>query len=160
MFSAWFGALVGLLLELRTGRSIFGAGASFVGWLSLGAIFVVPYVFQKSIGENIGQVNGVLMSYWLYIHVTTVTASYALIGMGFALSVWWLIKYYMNYDSVSQMVAGGQLAGEARGLDIAYSAAGGGGFDEFVFDDCSSVVCADISGASGEEAINRQIVAG
>jgi cytochrome c-type biogenesis protein CcsB len=123
MFSAWFGALVGLILELRSGRAIFGAGASFIGFLSLGAIFTVPYVFHKSIGENIGQVNGVLMSYWLYIHVTMVTASYSLIGMGFALSVWWLVKYYADYGTLSQ-TAGRQLSGEARGFDVVYPAGG------------------------------------
>ncbi len=103
MFSAWFGVLVGLLLELgvfgKPGRSIFGAAASFVGWLSLIAIFTVPYVLHTSIGENVGQVNGVLMSYWLYIHVTMVTASYSMIGMSFALSVWWLVKYYTDHGN-------------------------------------------------------------
>jgi cytochrome c-type biogenesis protein CcsB len=124
MFSAWFGALVGLILELRSSRGIFGAGASFVGWLSLLALFAVPYVFQKSIGETIGQVNGVLMSYWLYIHVTMVTASYSLIGMGFLLSVWWLVKYYANYDTLSK-TDGRQLAGEARGFDAVYPSGSG-----------------------------------
>lgn len=126
MFSAWFGALVGLILELRSNRGIFGAGASFVGWLSLLALFAVPYVFQKSIGETIGQVNGVLMSYWLYIHVTMVTASYALIGMGFLLSAWWLVKYYANYETLSK-TDGRQLAGEASGFDAVYPSAGGSG---------------------------------
>jgi len=36
-----------------------------------------------------------LMSYWLYIHVTTATAAYALMAMGFMLSCWWLIGYYL-----------------------------------------------------------------
>src|SRR5436305_8187916 len=93
MFSAWFGCAVGLVLELRRSRGIFGAGASFVGWLSLGAIFCAPFVFGREIGGEIGQVNGVLMSYWLYIHVTAVTASYSLIGTAFLLSTWWLIRY-------------------------------------------------------------------
>jgi cytochrome c-type biogenesis protein CcsB len=124
MFSAWFGALVGLILELRRSRGIFGAGASFVGWLSLLAIFAVPFVFDKSIGENIGQVNGVLMSYWLYIHVTMVTASYSLIGTGFLLSVWWLIKYYANYDVLAKTPVT-QLAGDARGFDVVPTGGGG-----------------------------------
>jgi cytochrome c-type biogenesis protein CcsB len=96
MFSAWFGVAVGLVLEFYRSRGIFGAGASFVGWLALGALFVAPFVFGREIGGEIGQVNGVLMSYWLYIHVTAVTASYSLIGTGFLLSVWWLIRYYRN----------------------------------------------------------------
>ena len=70
----------------RRSRGIFGAAASFVGCLSLIAIFAAPLVFGREIGGAIGQVNGVLMSYWLYIHVTMVTASYAMISMGFCLT--------------------------------------------------------------------------
>ena len=124
MFSAWFGALLGLVLELRFGRAIFGACASFVGWLSLIAIFTVPYVFHTSIGENVGQVNGVLMSYWLYIHVTMVTASYSMIGMAFLLGSWWLIKYYIDYGSLSR-VSGRQLEGGAHGFDPVIPSSGG-----------------------------------
>ena len=94
MFSAWFGALVGLVLELRRrkpGGGLFGAAASFVGWMALIALFASPYVFGRDIGGEIRQVGGILMSYWLYIHVTMVTASYALIGMSFLLASWWLI---------------------------------------------------------------------
>ena len=94
LFSAWFGALLALILEMRRGRGMFGAAGSFVGWLSLIALFASPYVFGREIGGDISQASGVLMSYWLYIHVTLVTASYALIGMGFCLSVWWLVRYY------------------------------------------------------------------
>jgi cytochrome c-type biogenesis protein CcsB len=94
MCSAWFGAVVGLILELRKPRGFFGAAASFVGMLALVAIFAAPFVTDHQIGGEIGQVQGILMSYWLYIHVTMVTASYSLIGMGFLLSTWWLIRYY------------------------------------------------------------------
>jgi len=55
------------------------------------------------------------MSYWLYMHVTMVTASYALIGMGFLLSAWWLVKYYLNYNSLSRS-AGGQLSANTPSL--------------------------------------------
>jgi cytochrome c-type biogenesis protein CcsB len=123
MFSAWFGAAVGLALELRFGRAIFGVAASFVGWLALIAIFTVPYVFHTSIGENIGQVNGVLMSYWLYIHVTMVTASYSMIGMGFILGTWWLVRYYMDYGTLSRQ-AGNRLEGSAHGFDPVFPSSG------------------------------------
>jgi len=96
MFSAWFGAAIGLGLEMWRSRGIFGAAASFVGWMALIALYAVPFVVHREIGGEIGQVSGVLMSYWLYIHVTLVTASYALIGMGFMLSVWWLVRYYLS----------------------------------------------------------------
>ncbi|HEX4054930.1 MAG TPA: cytochrome c biogenesis protein CcsA [Tepidisphaeraceae bacterium] len=100
MCSAWFGAVVGLALELRKPRGFFGAAASFVGMLSLVAIFAAPYVTDRQIGGEIGQVQGILMSYWLYIHVTMVTASYSLIGMGFLLSTWWLVRYYTGGKAV------------------------------------------------------------
>ena len=145
MFSAWFGVIVGTLLEVgaiqaafrglaRLGgvrmpagspiRDLFGAAAGFVGFLSLIAIFTVPLVSDVSIGQEIGRSNGVLYSYWLYIHVTMVTASYALIGMGFLLSVWWLVKYYANYATVSR-VSQRQLEGEAQGFDVVYPTGGG-----------------------------------
>lgn len=109
MCSAWFGAVVGLGLELRKPRGFFGAASSFVGMLALVAIFAAPYVTDRQIGGDIGQVQGVLMSYWLYIHVTMVTASYSLIGMAFLLSTWWLGKYYF----------GGRAGGVAPGSFLA-----------------------------------------
>ena len=94
MFSAWFGAIVGLFLELRRkkngGGGVFGAAAAFVGFLSLLALFAAPHVW-RDIGGDIRQVGGILMSYWLYVHVTTVVASYALIGMNFLIAIWWLV---------------------------------------------------------------------
>ncbi len=102
MFSAWFGCVVGLILELRKPRGFFGAAASFVGWMALVALFAAPYIAGRDIGGNIEQVQGVLMSYWLYIHVVLVTASYALITMGFLLSAWWLFKYYKEYGTLSR----------------------------------------------------------
>lgn len=105
MFSAWFGALVGIVLEMRKSKAIFGAAASFVGWLSLTAIFATPFVFKREIGGEIGQVAGVLMSYWLYIHVTMVVASYALIGMSFCLGLWWLVRYYCEYGTIARLSA-------------------------------------------------------
>lgn len=110
MCSAWFGAVVGLALELRKSRGFFGAAASFVGMLSLVAIFAAPYVTDRQIGGEIGQVQGILMSYWLYIHVTMVTASYSLIGMGFLLSTWWLARYYFGGGAAAGVGPGSFLA--------------------------------------------------
>lgn len=112
LFSAWFGAIVGLALELWKRKAIFGAAASLVGWLSLVAIYVSPFVFGRDIGGEIGQVNGVLMSYWLYIHVTTVVASYALIGMSFCLGAWWLIRYWKDYGTLSRIANKRQLSAD------------------------------------------------
>jgi cytochrome c-type biogenesis protein CcsB len=123
LFSSWFGAMVGLIFELRRSRGVYGAAASFVGWLSLVAIFSAPYVAGRDIGGEIGQSAGVLMSYWLYIHVTMAVASYALIGMSFLLGVWWLVKYYSTYRTLSKVPAR-QLSADAASAD--YSAGGGG----------------------------------
>lgn len=124
MFSAWFGALVGLILELRrkkAGGGLFGAAASFVGWLSLLALFAAPYVFGRDIGGEIGQAAGILMSYWLYIHVTMVTASYALIGMSFLLACWWLIAFLTGKgaaipDAATEVAGSGRPQGFFRTL--------------------------------------------
>jgi ABC-type transport system involved in cytochrome c biogenesis permease subunit len=114
MCSAWFGAVVGLGLELRKKRTnsggFFGAAASFVGMLALVAIYAAPYVTDRQIGGEIGQVQGILMSYWLYIHVTMVTASYSMIGMAFLLSAWWLGKYYFGDGRVAGTGPGSFLA--------------------------------------------------
>jgi cytochrome c-type biogenesis protein CcsB len=150
MFSAWFGVLIGMMHELGiftvlrrliwvskseagatvrsgpAGYGILGAAASFVGMLSLLAIFAVPYVFHISIGENVGQVNGVLMSYWLYVHVMMVTASYSMIGMAFLLGSWWLIKYYSNYQTLSR-VSGRQLEGSGHGFEPVFPTGSGSG---------------------------------
>jgi cytochrome c-type biogenesis protein CcsB len=126
LMSAFFGVTAGLLLELRRSRGIFGAAAGFVGCLSLVAIFAAPLVFGREIGGSIGQVNGVLMSYWLYIHVTMVTASYAMITMGFCLSVWWLIKYYSNYGTLCRVPAGAMAGEIGGGRDFDALAAQGG----------------------------------
>jgi cytochrome c-type biogenesis protein CcsB len=106
MFSAWFGALLGLILEFRYPHGIFGAAASFVGGLALVAIFTAPFVTGTQIGGEIAPVQGILMSYWLYIHVTMVTTAYALIGMGFLLSAWWLVRYYSAGRPATAALAG------------------------------------------------------
>ena len=125
LFSSWFGSVVGLSLELWRSRGIWGAAASFVGWLSLVAIFSAPFVAGREIGGEIGMAAGVLMSYWLYIHVTMAVAAYALIGMSFMLGVWWLVKYYGFYRTVRKIPAR-QLAGDLNRLED-YAMPGGGG---------------------------------
>jgi ABC-type transport system involved in cytochrome c biogenesis permease subunit len=61
----------------------------------------VPYVIGVNIGSEISQSAGILMSYWLYIHVTLAVASYALIGMSFLMGVWWLIYRVMRKGTTS-----------------------------------------------------------
>jgi cytochrome c-type biogenesis protein CcsB len=110
MASAWFGAVIGLILELCKPRGIFGAAASFVGWLSLIALWATPIVTGIQIGAEIGQVAGILLDYWLYIHVNLVIASYALIGMSFLLGMWWLVQYARGGSAAAAV-------GDADGLD-------------------------------------------
>lgn len=125
MFSAWFGALVGLVLELWKGKGIWGTAASFVGWMSLVAIFSAPFVAGRDIGGEIGMVQGVLMSYWLYIHVTMVTASYALIGMSFMLGCWWLLKYYFGNSQGGTRIVEERIDGGVGGGGMLAMAGGG-----------------------------------
>ena len=126
MCSAWFGVVAGLVLELRRSRGLFGAAASFVGALALLAIFAAPYVAGRQIGGEIAPVQGVLMSYWLYIHVTMVTASYAMIGMGFLLSAWWLVRYYKTYGTLRPGASVTQDSAPPAAASIVESSGGAG----------------------------------
>jgi ABC-type transport system involved in cytochrome c biogenesis permease subunit len=59
------------------------------------------------------------MNYWLYIHVTMVTASYALIAMGFLLSCWWLWGYYKEYGTFSRLPNPHKLSADAaKSFDV------------------------------------------
>lgn len=99
LFSAFFGVTVALFLERWKRLGLFGAAAACVGMLSLVAIFSAPYVTGRDIGGEIRQNAGILMTYWLYVHVTLVTASYALIGMTFVFGVWYTIQYLNEADA-------------------------------------------------------------
>ena len=99
LMSAFFGVTIALLLERWKKLGIFGAAAACVGMLSLVAIFAAPYVTGRDIGGEIHQNAGILMTYWLYVHVTMVTASYALIGMTFVMGLWYCIQYLKNRDA-------------------------------------------------------------
>ncbi|HEX8323139.1 MAG TPA: cytochrome c biogenesis protein CcsA [Tepidisphaeraceae bacterium] len=99
LFSAFFGVTVALILERWKKLGLFGAAAACVGMLSLVAIFSAPYVTGRDIGGEIRQNAGILMTYWLYVHVTLVTASYALIGMTFVFGVWYVVQYLQNSDA-------------------------------------------------------------
>lgn len=117
MFAAWFGSIVALVLEAGLinrvmkrvtgfefkklhGMGMFGCAGAAVGMLALIALFVTPYMTGSDIiGGSIRQNAGILMTYWLYIHVTLVVASYALIGMTLVLGVWYCIQYLVNRNA-------------------------------------------------------------
>lgn len=109
MMSVWLGAMLTLALEIglihwlvrqitgyqfRLGerRGIYGAAGSFLGWLALIAIFTVTRLLGVSIGEEIGQVGGILMHWMLYVHVSLAVASYALITMSALMGAWWIVR--------------------------------------------------------------------
>ena len=100
LMSAFFGVTVALPLERWKRLGLFGAAAACVGMLSLIAIFTAPYVSGRDIGGEIHQNAGILMTYWLYVHVTLVTCSYALIGMTFVFGVWYVLQYTRNSDAM------------------------------------------------------------
>ncbi len=100
--SALVGCTIGLILEYWKKNSLFGLATSFVGFLAMTACFVMPYVMGTSMGANISRVDGVLSTYWLYIHVNVVISSYALIGASFCLGLLFLaIKTYYKLNPVS-----------------------------------------------------------
>ncbi|HVS73751.1 MAG TPA: cytochrome c biogenesis protein CcsA [Phycisphaerae bacterium] len=89
--SALLGCCVGFILELWKRNGIFGMAFSFVGFLAMTACFTFPYVLGTDIGQNVGKVAGILDSYWLYIHVNIVIASYALIAATFCIGLVYLL---------------------------------------------------------------------
>jgi cytochrome c-type biogenesis protein CcsB len=103
--SALVGCIIGLILEYWKKSSFFGLAMSFVGFLAMTACFVVPFVLGKDIGASISQVDGVLNTYWLYIHVNVVISSYALIGASFCLGLLYLFtKLYFHLHPVERQV--------------------------------------------------------
>jgi cytochrome c-type biogenesis protein CcsB len=75
---------------------------SFVGFMAMTACFVMPYVVGTSMGANISRVDGMLSTYWLWIHVNVIISSYALIGASFCLGLLFLgIKAYYKLNPVS-----------------------------------------------------------
>ncbi len=100
--AALVGCTIGLILEYWKKNSLFGLAMSFVGFMAMTACFVMPYVVGTSMGANISRVDGMLSTYWLWIHVNVVISSYALIGASFCLGLLFLaIKGYYKLNPVS-----------------------------------------------------------
>ncbi len=131
--SAFVGCVIGLILEYWKKNNLFGLAMSFVGFLAMTACFVVPFVLGANIGANIGRVDGVLNTYWLYIHVNTVISSYALIAASFCLGVLYLlVKLYYRMNPTGGGGAGGGAAPIAMASGIGSSLVAGhlGDFSE------------------------------
>jgi ABC-type transport system involved in cytochrome c biogenesis permease subunit len=101
LMSAVLGVTAALGLEAWKRLGIFGAAAAFIGMLSLTGLFAAPFVSSTdSVRGEITQNAGILMTYWLYIHVVLVTCSYALIGMTMVMGIWYLVQSAANRDAV------------------------------------------------------------
>jgi cytochrome c-type biogenesis protein CcsB len=124
--SAFVGCVIGLILEYWKKNNLFGLAMSFVGFLAMTACFVVPFVLGANIGANIGRVDGVLNTYWLYIHVNTVISSYALIAASFCLGVLYLlVKLYYRMNPAGGRGTGGGAAPMAMASGIGSSLVAG-----------------------------------
>ena len=126
--SAFVGCVIGLILEYWKKNNLFGLAMSFVGFLAMTACFVVPYVLGQNIGANIGRVDGVLNTYWLYIHVNVIISSYALIGASFCLAlVYLLTKLYYRMRPIAGMTPAAAIGvGPAPAMAPAAAGAAGG----------------------------------
>ncbi len=126
--SAFIGCVVGLILEYWKRNSLFGLAFSFVGFLAMTACFVVPFVLGKSIGANISHVDGVLNTYWLYIHVNVVISSYALIGASFCLGLVYLFTKLHYSNTPASLVIQNRFKFATVGGPALAMAGGGGGY--------------------------------
>ena len=88
--AALLGCVVGWGLETWRKNGLFGMAFSFVGFLAMTACMAAPYMFGTDLGGAISKTAGILQTYWLYIHVNIVIASYALISATFVLGAVYL----------------------------------------------------------------------
>jgi cytochrome c-type biogenesis protein CcsB len=89
--SALLGCVLGWFLENWQRNGLFGMAFSFVGFLAMTACMAAPYMFGTDLGGAISKTAGILQTYWLYIHVNIVIASYALISASFVLGLVYLL---------------------------------------------------------------------
>lgn len=101
MAIGWFAVLVGLVLMLFKRQWLYGAAASAVG---AGVLMVANIAEIPS--REMGQVAGILAtSGILYIHVNVVLFSYALIALGFMISLFYLGVHYLRDESTVKLAA-------------------------------------------------------
>lgn len=87
----WFGALIGVLLELFVKRAA-AKNLFAVGGAAGGAVAMMSASFAPQLDASIKNKMPVLHDIWLYIHTNVIIASYALIFMAAVLSVIYLIS--------------------------------------------------------------------
>lgn len=108
--AALLGCIVGWCLETWKKNGLFGMAFSFVGFLAMTACMAAPYMFGNDLGGAISKTAGILQTYWLYIHVNVIIASYALIAASFVLGglylllkLWYWIHPREPYQSRSRV---------------------------------------------------------
>ncbi|MFP4143795.1 MAG: cytochrome c biogenesis protein CcsA [Phycisphaeraceae bacterium] len=114
----WFAVLVGLIFMFARRQGLFGAAAGALGTC---ALLVANMMDIPSSG--MGRDMPILAtSQILYVHVNVVLASYALIGLGFFISLWYLLVHYFAGPG------GGAGGGGGDGV-VRFAAAGLGQID-------------------------------
>lgn len=102
---SWFAVLASLLFLLSRRQWLFGIASAAIGAITLLVMNTTPIP-----SSEIAPVAPILItSRILYIHVNVMIASYALITLGFIVSCFYLVHYYMP-GSVSLAVAGSTAA--------------------------------------------------
>ncbi len=100
---SWFAALVGLILLIVKRQLLYGAAAAALGTC---ALLIANTVDIPS--KEMGQVAGILAtSRILYVHVNVVIGSYALIALGFFVSLFYLVVHYFRSPATVQYAAQG-----------------------------------------------------
>lgn len=87
----WFGALIGVVLELFVKRAA-AKNLFAVGGAAGGAVAMMSANFAPQLDASIKNKMPVLHDIWLYIHTNVIIASYALIFMAAVLSVIYLVS--------------------------------------------------------------------
>jgi len=99
----WFAVGVGLVLMLVRRQWLFGAAAA-----ALGACALLVANMTEIPSNDVGQVAGILAtSNILYVHVNVVLCSYALIALGFFISLFYLGVHYFGKQDAVQFAATG-----------------------------------------------------
>jgi cytochrome c-type biogenesis protein CcsB len=99
MGAAFLGCLAGLVLELFKRKGFFAMAMAKVGFAFTTACFVMPFVVGSNMGESVGKTSGILMTYWLWIHVNVVIFSYALIAASAVLGLIYLTARLWHWIS-------------------------------------------------------------
>jgi cytochrome c-type biogenesis protein CcsB len=117
MAITWFAVVVGGVLMFARKQWLFGASASALGG---GALLLANTVPIPS--NHVGQVAGILAtSRILYVHVNMVLFSYGLIALGFFVSLFYLVSYYLRGESTARFTtaaAGSGRVGAAAGSGL------------------------------------------